>query len=85
MTANCNAANVYGKCTECAKGYKVSKTGTCDKIVVAVPPIVVDNCAVYGYIDAKGKWWARSVEGCRKACKVCKEGYELVDGKCVPC
>lgn len=65
---NCKAADVSGKCTECDTGYKVNSKGQCEKVVV--PPI--DNCAEYGYIDAKGKFYPKFVLGCKRVCIKCK-------------
>ena len=84
LTGNCAAADVYGVCTACVEGYKL-KNGKCVKIVVTVPPPVVDNCLEYKYVDAKGKYYTKWVHGCKKVCIVCREGYDLVAGECVPC
>jgi proprotein convertase subtilisin/kexin type 5 len=84
LPGNCAAADVNGMCTECVEGYKV-KNGKCVKIVVVVPPPVVDNCLEYKYVDTKGKHYTKWVNGCKKVCILCREGYDLVDGKCVPC
>lgn len=80
LTSNCLAADRNGKCTECATGYKANDKGLCELIPVVSTG---DNCKVYGYIDAKGKWLAKYVAGCKKVCKECNAGFELVDGKCV--
>jgi hypothetical protein len=79
----CTEVDAHGMCTACETGYEVSKTGKCVKIVVTLPS--VDNCAEYVYVDVKGKMYSKWIYGCKKVCKVCKYGYELVDGECVPC
>ncbi len=66
LPANCLVADSKGKCTTCASGYKVNSKGECDVVVETGSG---DNCAVYGYIDAKGKWWTKWVAGCKKVCK----------------
>jgi hypothetical protein len=45
------------------------KDGKCVEIVVEAPED--DHCAVYGYVDAKGKWYTKFVAGCKKVCKKC--------------
>lgn len=69
LSANCNAADIYGKCTECASGYKVDSNGMCQAVTVGEGD---DHCAVYGYVDVKGKWFTKWVAGCKKVCKECK-------------
>lgn len=80
----CTDADENGICTECEEGYKL-KNGKCVKIIVTFPPPVVDNCLEYKYVDAKGKHYTKWIYGCKKVCVLCKKGYDLVDGKCVPC
>ncbi len=75
LPANCEAADIYGKCTDCEDGYHI-EAGKCVKDD--------DHCAEYGYIDSGKKWYSAFVNGCRKVCKCCDAGFYLnCDYKCI--
>lgn len=78
----CTAADKWGNCTCCEKGYKLD-CGKCIKEVIISEP-VVDHCVLYGYVDKSGKWFSVWSSECKKVCKACEKGYYLdCDYKCV--
>lgn len=75
MPSYCKAADKWGKCTDCVKGYHLD-CGKCVIDVVISQP-VVDGCIQYGYIDQSKKWLSVWSSGCKYVCKVCDCDYYL--------
>ena len=52
----------------------MNSKGACEKIIVTAP---ADNCAEYGYVDTKGKFYSKWTYGCTKVCIKCNSGFYL--------
>lgn len=67
-----------GWCTSCFPSYGNPVNGVCPGTPVnnggntGGNDYNDNNCVVYGYIDAKNKWYTTFVYGCKKVCKVCR-------------
>lgn len=75
MPPYCTAADKWGNCTCCQKGYHLD-CGKCVKDACE-PVVYVDHCIQYGYLDNSSKWLSVWSCGCKKVCKVCDCDYYL--------